>query len=271
MRELAIRSLVAVVGIPLLLFTVIYGSWPLIVLIAVLQIVALFEWNSLAKNNGIRLSVFSLFFALAAVDYILIDGRANWGIAALIIAFGVMLLIEVFRTVRQPFRNLGAAVLFLVYVALPLALWVHINRMTYSARFEPLGILAVLLIATWVCDTAAYLIGRKFGRHKLYPAASPGKTVEGSFAGLLFAIPVLPIIASLGGATPVWTDYIIIPLIVGIIGQAGDLLESLMKREAGIKDTSSLLPGHGGILDRFDSLLLSTPFLFVYLVLTAHG
>jgi len=122
-----------------------------------------------------------------------------------------------------------------------------------------------LFVAIWTCDSAAYFAGRAFGRHKLFERVSPNKTWEGAIAGFIFAIGtfllarevVLPYL-SLSGA-------IVCGAIVGVFGQIGDLAESLLKRDAGVKDSSSLIPGHGGVLDRFDSLLFVSPLVFLYL------
>ena len=119
----------------------------------------------------------------------------------------------------------------------------------------------VLLAAIWICDTAAYFGGKTLGKHKLAPNISPNKTIEGALFGLLFGI------LSFWGLASLWLEdlpiaYVLASgLIVGVFGQVGDLLESRFKRDAGVKDTSTLLPGHGGLLDRFDSLIFVSPFL----------
>ena len=180
----------------------------------------------------------------------------------------VAMLAEVFRRDHQPLKNLGALALFLCYVAFPLALWVVLRDPSAALRWGPVGPLAILFVTTWICDTAAYFGGKQFGRHKLHVAASPNKTVEGFVAGLVVSFLILPVAAGLQLASPSAADYIVFPLIVGIAGQLGDLLESLMKREIQVKDTSAVLPGHGGFLDRFDSLLISSPLLLAYLILS---
>jgi len=118
----------------------------------------------------------------------------------------------------------------------------------------------------WSCDTAAYAVGRAFGRTKLMPSVSPGKSLEGAIAGLL---------ASIGGAllARLWfahyltaLDAVVLGALVGVFGQLGDLVESLLKRDAELKDTSTLIPGHGGVLDRFDSLLFAAPIVYYYLL-----
>lgn len=122
-----------------------------------------------------------------------------------------------------------------------------------------------LFAAIWICDSAAYFAGRAFGRHMMFERVSPKKTWEGASAGcvaavaafLLARILVLPYLP-LAGA-------IVCGLVVGVFGQAGDLVESLLKRDAGVKDSSNLIPGHGGVLDRFDSLMFAAPLMFLYL------
>jgi phosphatidate cytidylyltransferase len=179
-----------------------------------------------------------------------------------------MLILEVFRRGRQPLLNLGASALFLLFVCAPLALWFILDSTGGSSRFAPAGALVSLWLSTWLCDTAAYAVGRTMGKHKLYDAASPNKTVEGFIAGIAGAIAAPLLLSALGWARLSATDVLALGGVVGLLGQAGDLLESLMKREVQIKDTSSFLPGHGGLLDRFDSLLLSTPFFYAYLILS---
>lgn len=122
-----------------------------------------------------------------------------------------------------------------------------------------------VFIAIWVCDSAAYFAGRAFGKHKLFERVSPKKTWEGAVAGFLGAVAAFLLMKFI--ALPYLTvgQSVICGFIVGIFGQLGDLVESLLKRDAGVKDSSSLIPGHGGILDRFDSILFVSPLLFLYL------
>jgi phosphatidate cytidylyltransferase len=122
----------------------------------------------------------------------------------------------------------------------------------------------LLVSVTWLGETAAYLVGSTMGRHKLAPAISPRKTVEGSAAQL-----VMSVLAALGARATFFPALslehaIVVGLLLGVVGQAGDLLESAIKRSVGTKDTGRLIPGHGGMLDRVDSLLINTPVLFYY-------
>ena len=129
------------------------------------------------------------------------------------------------------------------------------------------GLIFFLLATVWLGDTAAYLFGKQFGRHKLRPTISPGKTIEGTVAGLVFG--------TLGGLG-VWSFFLqdilsfshvlILGILLGIVGQLSDLSESVIKRSADVKDSGHLIPGHGGLLDRCDSLIFSAPVLYYYFV-----
>jgi phosphatidate cytidylyltransferase len=122
-----------------------------------------------------------------------------------------------------------------------------------------------LFVALWVCDTFAYFAGSMFGKHKLFERVSPGKTWEGSVAGFLGAVGVMI------GARAGWleyltmTDAVVLGILIGVFGQIGDLIESLFKRDAGVKDSSSIIPGHGGVYDRFDSLVFIAPIVYLYI------
>jgi phosphatidate cytidylyltransferase len=268
MRNLLPRVLVAVLGIPALVLLAKGGVWTRGALVIVLQALILREWISLVSVRGARLSVAGIVMAAAGLDVFVFTSGGAVGSAAGALAVSFMLLVEVFRRERQPLLDLGASTLFVVYVCLPLALWFVLDHGRGGSRFAPAGALVSLWLATWLCDTAAYFVGIAVGRHKLYVAASPNKTTEGFAGGVVGALAAPLLMSALGWAKPTTLDVLALGGIVGLVGQTGDLLESLIKREAQIKDSSSLLPGHGGVLDRFDSLLLSTPFFYAYLILT---
>jgi phosphatidate cytidylyltransferase len=116
-----------------------------------------------------------------------------------------------------------------------------------------------------VCDSAAYFVGRAFGRHTLFERVSPKKTWEGAIAGFFFAVGAFLLARFLVLPYLSVSDALICGTIVGLFGQIGDLAESLLKRDAGVKDSSQLIPGHGGVLDRFDSIMFVAPLIFLYL------
>ena len=184
----------------------------------------------------------------------------------------VAMLAELFRNPTTPIQNWGNLWTSLVMIALPFSL---MNGILLYNKY----VLLALFITVWVNDTGAYCVGslmakRKSGNHKMFPRVSPGKSWEGLVGGVLFALLAGYIFYRVG-----WTDEmhltsspladsLLFAFVVATFGTLGDLMESLFKRTIGVKDSGRFLPGHGGVLDRFDSLLLATPavyFLFVYL------
>jgi phosphatidate cytidylyltransferase len=189
--------------------------------------------------------------------------------AALTAALLAVFITGLFRRSSAGILSDGAVtsfgVLYLGWFAAHFCLLRALSAGAHEARMDGARLLLFVLAVTWICDTAAYAVGMAVGKHRLLPHASPKKSVEGGIAGAA---------AALAGALALrsWLTPSLGPapalaagLAIGVIGQAGDFAESLLKRDAGIKDTSRWLPGHGGILDRFDSLLVSVPAVY-YLV-----
>lgn len=181
--------------------------------------------------------------------------------------FIAMFIIKLFEKTHNEFSTLGFQVLGLVYITLPIVMLTktgYFNSFSYSSGL-PLG----CFILIWSSDTGAYLAGRSFGKHKLFERVSPKKTWEGSFGGMLLSMLVAFIISRFELFDSVNTiDWLIIAVIIVVFGTFGDLFESLLKRNLHIKDSGSMLPGHGGVLDRFDALFISIPAVFFYLQLT---
>jgi phosphatidate cytidylyltransferase len=128
-------------------------------------------------------------------------------------------------------------------------------------------LIVAMMFSIWLCDSAAYFIGTAIGKHKLFPRVSPNKSWEGGIAGFIFAVAGFYIAKIFLLDFLEAADAIILGVIIGTVGQLGDLIESLFKRDAEIKDTSALIPGHGGVFDRFDSLLLTAPVVYIYMSL----
>lgn len=152
------------------------------------------------------------------------------------------------------------------FVAIPSALTLYFyNTEFIGDTAGPLLLLSVIVMI-WVNDIFAYLIGSKFGRHRLYERISPKKSWEGSIGGLLFTLGGAALYANLSGNLSVHQALSMAAIVV-VFGSLGDLTESMLKRQAGVKDSGSLIPGHGGILDRFDATFFAVPFVFVYLII----
>jgi phosphatidate cytidylyltransferase len=163
-------------------------------------------------------------------------------------------------------RSVMVTITGIIYILLPLSLILFITQNELTGfKYNPEIIIGVLLII-WTYDSGAYISGVLIGRHKMAPAISPKKSWEGFFGGMIFAV-LVGFLYSRFTTILNLTDWIILSVIIVLAGTTGDLFESLMKREAGVKDSGTIMPGHGGILDRFDSLLLIIPFVFLYIYL----
>lgn len=168
---------------------------------------------------------------------------------------GFILLFFSFRKNKQSIYLLAG----LSYISLSLALLVHL-------RFQSLVLPVMLILFIWMNDTMAYLTGSFIGKRKFFPQISPKKTVEGTAGGVLFTMAFALIWGMNTHWFPVW-QWIVLGAIASVAGTAGDLVESKLKRMAGIKDSGNLMPGHGGALDRFDSLLLAAPFAYLFAII----
>ena len=176
----------------------------------------------------------------------------------------LIFILELFTKSPNPFRNIAFTILGIVYVAIPISLLNYL--VTYTGEYSH-ELLFGFFFILWSNDSGAYLAGSAFGKRKLFPRISPGKSWEGSIGGAIASYIVVFIISKWDTGFSI-IDWTIIAAILIVIGTLGDLVESLYKRSKNVKDSGTLLPGHGGILDRFDSLLLASPFVFTYLYLS---
>ena len=189
-------------------------------------------------------------------------------IVFLVLMAFLALIADVVKRSWRALRDFGLVVVAAGYIGGMLAILLLLRYLDTGARV-PWGMWPVLLIflATWAMDAAAYLAGRKWGRHRLCPAISPGKTIEGAIFGLISSMIITTAVLMLAvHPHPSVLAAEGIGLALGVAGEAGDLLESLFKRRVGAKDSGDIIPGHGGILDRFDSMLLAAPTLYLILL-----
>ncbi len=206
--------------------------------------------NYTAAGIAVFLLVSSLSFNLCdnAVAHVL--ARVHFQILGLVIGF--LILFFFFRKNKKSIYLLTG----LTYISIALGMLVQL-------RFQSLILPVLLILFIWMNDTMAYLTGSFIGRTKFFSSISPKKTLEGTLGGILFTMVFAYIWGSYTQLFPVW-QWIVIGLIASLIGTIGDLIESKLKRMAGIKDSGNLMPGHGGALDRFDSLLFAAPFAFLF-------
>lgn len=177
-------------------------------------------------------------------------------------AFGVAAIIQLWHHSEQPFRDAAYTMVPMLYAAIPLGL-MPLLHMSYNA-------LVMVLIMVWMNDNGAYMGGSLLGKHKMWERHSPGKTWEGTAIGVLITLATAYFIGPLFNSNIAWYHWLVMGLICSVIDTLGDLVESMLKRSVGVKDSGKIMPGHGGFLDRFDSLLIATPFVFVYLTIFVH-
>ena len=265
----------AVIAIPLALVVIWYGGLPLAFVVAVISALGTRELFDLAARQGVRpIRPFGLLTAaaLAPIAYATLaaaDARAlvavAWPYAAALWTMALLGWALAFRSpAEKPLEAVSVTLLAVSYTAALPAFLIAIRHTQFGERSWPAAWLVFFpLVVTWVCDTAAMFGGRALGGPKLAPTISPGKTRSGAAAGVFGGLLVAPIFGSLvfprfGIEVPLW-QLVAMAGVLAVVGQIGDLVESLFKREAGVKDSSHLIPGHGGVLDRFDSLYFVIP------------
>ncbi len=170
----------------------------------------------------------------------------------------------------QAISAIGVSLAGITFIAIPLSLLPSIFIL--GEKFETVTgprLILMILIILWIYDTVAYIFGSVFGKHPLYKRLSPGKTWEGSLGGLVFGLATAFVISGYYPAIHLF-HWLVLATIIIIFGTLGDLCESMLKRNAGVKDSGSLLPGHGGILDRFDALFFTAPAIYFYIIIVVN-
>lgn len=285
--ELRARILVASAAIPLAFLLIHLGGWYLGALLAVAAAIGAHEFYSLASAGNARpvgwlgIPASSLLVVLAVHDPVL-SGWAGRGLALILVLTLLSACAVAFsRRIHQgPLLSASATVFGALYTGGTLSFAVLLRDLPEAAgtvaagAWEGTFLVFFPLTVTWAGDTAAFFVGRSIGKRRLAPRVSPGKTVEGGVGGLVASV------AAGVAAGFVLDDYANFPvsplaggvlgLVLGVAAQAGDLAESAIKREAGVKDSGAILPGHGGVLDRLDALYFTLPLAYGLLILYRH-
>jgi len=252
------RTLSAMVFVPVLLGLTYLGGLYTGILVVLVSLLALKEVLQIGQIMGYRPWTISTGFFAAAWLLLIFSGQKQWMFLVLIVwllfAMGKM-------AIGYPKINLGEAGFNGFAPIYTVVLFSHFYLIRGLENGLAWAFLTFALV--WATDTFAYLIGRAVGKHPLAPQVSPKKTVEGSLGGLIFCL-LSGILAWKIIGIGSFSSYMVISFIVGIIGQIGDLFESALKRRVNIKDSGNVIPGHGGILDRFDSLLFVVPIMYYW-------
>ena len=286
MNELAKRTIVGVIGVPLVLLIIYLGSWYYFIAFAFLFSVGLWEFGRLANIKGYHpltiLNIISGLSILFSIYLIFTFSYVTQNVGSIFIAmiqqililFAILFTANLFRNNGNSIANISATFGGLVYLLIPFSSLI-ILRFFYNYLFS-MGItnttnwayyLFVFFATIWICDSAAYFIGKKWGKHKIAPKVSPKKSWEGGIAGLVSAVLSFWLLGLAFKIDLPISILLLDGLIIGIFGQIGDFVESSFKRDADVKDSGKLFWEHGGVLDRFDSIMFSAPVLLLVLII----
>ena len=277
MKNFWVRAASAVVYVALFLGSIYSGlltgnkTLGAVILTAFLLFVACgctFEFFRIVKQQGATpcqplgyaYTVVALL-TLAAIAYGSHTGYIAFGIAMTLLpmAFGVAAIVQLWNHSEQPFRDAAYTMVPMLYAAIPLGLMPMLH--------ESYNVLVMVLIMVWMNDNGAYMGGSLLGKHKMWVRHSPGKTWEGTAIGVLVTLATAYFVGPLFNDQIAWYHWLALGFICSVIDTLGDLVESMLKRSVGMKDSGKIMPGHGGFLDRFDSLLIAVPVAFAYLAI----
>ena len=284
MSNLITRTITGILFVTVIIVCISWNAYSCLALFFLITVLGLWEFYTLIEKAGIKpqkilgivIGIISFLgvstnFAISIIpniDGILMDFYSRKFILISCSFILILFIIELFLKSEKPFENIAYTLLGLVYISIPFSFIPPLAQLplcAYDSIYNPQILLGYFFLV-WTNDTGAYIVGSKFGKHKLFERISPKKTWEGSIGGAVFSI-VLAVILSNYYTQLSLMNWIVVALIVVVFGTLGDLVESMFKRSLNIKDSGSILPGHGGILDRFDAVLLSAPFVFFYLFL----
>jgi len=265
------RALSGFVFAGVLIFSILYSKITFICLFFTLMMLCLYEFKRMIALKSIFPYIIGcLFFVFGNILNVEdIPARIIFeyvGVALFLTIFITFASI-LFANKEEVISHLGKIFLSIIYIVVPFTLIVQIPFLNASFNYVNTTILGVFILI-WVNDTFAYLVGNALGKHKLLERISPNKTIEGFIGGMIFTfIASILFVATKQFPSLTQIQWVVIAGIVSIFGVLGDLIESMFKRQAAVKDSSSFIPGHGGFLDRFDSAIFAAPFIFIYLQL----
>lgn len=269
MSNFVLRTISGILFVAGIIGSLIIGKVTFLVVFGAILVLSMYEFYNLTLKARIKPQIFlgiliGLSFFIGSYLYTVggIEALFLLGFIPLIMS---VFIFELFRNHRRPFHNIAFTYLGILYIAVPISLFNFFvfDSTSVSITFS-YEILLSYFILIWANDTGAYLFGVSIGKHKIFPRISPKKSWEGFFGGLIFTT-IIAWAISRYFHNITFAHWLTIGLISAIIGVFGDLVESMFKRSLEVKDSGKFLPGHGGILDRFDSVYLSAPVVYAYL------
>ena len=258
------RVLIGIAGVPILVFLIYKGGYFFLSLSVIVQVLSLYEFYNLFKDKNIfPLKIFSIiaYTGLLGLSFFYFE-HLEYIINLFVIFILLTITFEVFRKEKRNPLNPIVSISGFLYITVPF-IFLNLFNMNAGLQQGKFNVVLYIFVLIWVCDTFAYFGGRLLGKHRL-SEISPKKTIEGSISGVIFTIGGALIFHYLIPDKLNITDALVTGLIIGVFGQVGDLFESMLKRFCSVKDSSNIIPGHGGVLDRFDSLIFVSPIIYIY-------
>jgi phosphatidate cytidylyltransferase len=270
LSSLKTRTITAIFFVAVLVSATLIHSYVFAIVFGIIAFLSTLEFvKMLNKKNGFSISTWLsgalsifLFLLVSMATFEFISPKF---IVLVLLFLPIYMIFEMYQKTENTITNVLGGFFSVIYASLPYALLVNIHTMNMGDNSASYFVLIYFFII-WIHDSGAYLVGSKFGKRRLFERISPKKSWEGLIGGLVFSVIFAILIHNYFSfmSLPAW---ILLTLLVITTANFGDLTESMLKRNVGIKDSGNILPGHGGLLDRFDAVLLSTPFVFVYLQL----
>lgn len=255
------RTLSATVFSIIMLSGLFFNEISFMLLFGAVAVGCLWEYQNHTLEAGVSRRVFGMLVGSILVLFFLIfpQFQQKSMLFLLVILPFVLLLFEMTQGSTQPFTNVAQVIFSYIYTILPFILLLEIS---FKDGFSP-NLAAGILFLNWANDSGAYIIGSQIGKTPFAPRISPKKTWEGTIGGVLFCLLTAYGLSFLFQNISL-TDWLVVGVLVGIFGTLGDLVESMLKRSLGIKDSGNIMPGHGGFLDRFDAFIFCVPFVWAY-------
>lgn len=262
MSSLSKRILSGIVYVCIFLFAILFSKNSYILLITIFSAISLWEFSKIVKVKNVFPYIILIGLTLSLfINNSIITPVSKTVLLGYTIFNAILLLLDLFSGEFKTRNKFLSVLIQLKYVVLPFFFLMLLPF--YKNSYHP-NIIIYIIVIIWTNDSFAFLVGKNFGKNKLFESISPKKTIEGFIGGLLFSVLLGTIIGYNSQEFSI-LNWVIISFIISVFGTLGDLVESKFKRQANIKDSGTIMPGHGGLLDRLDSLFFLAPFVYLYI------